>query len=535
VLHFKRYRGRQVMAQALYRKWRPQTFDEVVGQEHVLQTLRNAISANRIAHAYLFSGPRGTGKTTMARLLAKAVNCTNPDPIARPDNTCEICTAITDGRLLDLIELDAASNRGIDEIRDLRDKINFAPGQARYKVYIIDEVHMLTEPAFNALLKTLEEPPPHAIFVLATTDPQKVPATIVSRCQPFSFRRLSLHEIVARLQHLVDEEHLNVEPAALALIARQATGALRDAVSLLDQLAASGIEITAERAQAALGMGSLHWVSVLVEAICDTNIAAGLETINRAIDEGADARQFARQIVEHLRSLMLMKMGDAASIDLPGEQRSIMTAQADRIDPDRLINAVKLFNQAASDLRGGWQPQLPLELALIESIRHQAPGAAAIPSNSKSIPAAAKSNQSAPVKPAEPQVDSSQKTDRSRSMEPARTEPVLAAMPATFSLALNEINAHWADILGEVKSHSIPTEALMKSCHVFGVEGATIILSWPTNALKEKFESDKVRRLVEGAIGAVLTQKVLIRSQVDDPVLREAVRLGAKVTPVSNR
>ena len=203
------------MAQALYRKWRPQTFDEVSGQEHVLQTLRNAIAGGRIAHAYLFSGPRGTGKTTMARLLAKAVNCTNPDLTARPDNTCPICTAITDGRMLDLIELDAASNRGIDEIRDLRDKINFAPGQSRYKVYIIDEVHMLTEPAFNALLKTLEEPPAHAIFVLATTDPQKVPATIVSRCQPFTFRRLTLGEITSRLQHLVDEEGLTAEAGAL--------------------------------------------------------------------------------------------------------------------------------------------------------------------------------------------------------------------------------------------------------------------------------------------------------------------------------
>ncbi|HSD82303.1 MAG TPA: DNA polymerase III subunit gamma/tau, partial [Anaerolineae bacterium] len=222
------------MAQALYRKWRPQTFDEVSGQEHVLHTLRNAISSGRIAHAYLFSGPRGTGKTTMARLLAKAVNCLNPDPAARPDNTCAICAAITEGRLLDLIELDAASNRGIDEIRDLRDKINFAPGQARYKVYIIDEVHMLTEPAFNALLKTLEEPPAHAIFVLATTDPQKVPATIVSRCQPFAFRRLTVPEIVNRLQELVAGEGLTAEPEALTLIARQATGAMRDAQSLLD-------------------------------------------------------------------------------------------------------------------------------------------------------------------------------------------------------------------------------------------------------------------------------------------------------------
>ena len=357
------------MAQALYRKWRPQTFDEVSGQEHVLHTLRNAISSGRIAHAYLFSGPRGTGKTTMARLLAKAVNCLNPDPSVRPDNTCAICAAITEGRLLDLIELDAASNRGIDEIRDLRDKINFAPGQARYKVYIIDEVHMLTEPAFNALLKTLEEPPAHAIFVLATTDPQKVPATIVSRCQPFAFRRLTVAEIVARLQELVTAEGLTAEPEALTLIARQATGAMRDAVSMLDQLAAGDEKITVERAQAALGAGALRWVSDVVSALCDANAAAGLDAINQAMDGGADARQFARQIVEHLRAVMLIKLGDPALVDFPVEQRATFNSQAERLELDRLTRAIKLFNQAALDLRGGWQPQLPLELALIESLQ----------------------------------------------------------------------------------------------------------------------------------------------------------------------
>src|SRR5512136_1753972 len=232
------------MSQALYRKWRPQTFDAVVGQDHITTSLRNAIVAGRISHAYLFTGPRGTGKTTTARLLAKAVNCLDPNPAQRPCDKCTTCVAITEGRLLDLVELDAASNRGIDEIRDLRDKIHFSPGEGKYKVYIIDEVHMLTEPAFNALLKTLEEPPPHAIFCLATTDPQKVPATIISRCQPFAFRRLTVAEIAARLQELVTGEALTAEPEALTLIARQATGAMRDAVSLLDQLAAGSEEIT---------------------------------------------------------------------------------------------------------------------------------------------------------------------------------------------------------------------------------------------------------------------------------------------------
>ncbi|HEY4721354.1 MAG TPA: DNA polymerase III subunit gamma/tau, partial [Anaerolineae bacterium] len=495
------------MTQALYRKWRPQTFDEVVGQEHVLQTLRNAIGANRIAHAYLFSGPRGTGKTTMARLLAKAVNCTNPDLAARPDNTCPICAAITDGRMLDLIELDAASNRGIDEIRDLRDKINFSPGQSRYKVYIIDEVHMLTEPAFNALLKTLEEPPPHAIFILATTDPQKVPATIVSRCQPFAFRRLTVNEIVARLQELVEAEGLTAEPEALTLIARQATGALRDAVSLLDQLAAGDSGITTERAQSALGAGSVHWVSELVDAVCQADVAAGLNTLNRAMDEGADARQFARQVVEHLRSLLLIKLGDAALVDLPAEQRSAYNTQAAQIETDRLTRSIKLFNQAALDLRGGWQPQLPLELALVESLQQPVATAptptTAAPAHRTTpvTPPAARNPQSAPANPVERKVEAAPKGEKIQSA-PAPTSPpidppapVAEASPSgeVSSLTLEQVHAQWPEILNEVKTRSLPTQALLRSCKLLGVEGMTVTLGWPSNTLKDKVESSKSR------------------------------------------
>jgi DNA polymerase-3 subunit gamma/tau len=528
------------MAQALYRKWRPQTFDEVSGQEHVLQTLRHAISSGRVAHAYLFSGPRGTGKTTMARLLAKAVNCLNPDLAARPDNACAICTAITDGRMLDLIELDAASNRGIDEIRDLRDKINFAPGQSRYKVYIIDEVHMLTEPAFNALLKTLEEPPPHAIFVLATTDPQKVPATIVSRCQPFAFRRLALNEIVARLQQLVDAEGLTAEASALTLIARQATGSMRDAVSLLDQLAAGGVDISVDRAQAALGAGALRWVSDAIDAVCDANMAAGLDAINHAIDSGVDARQFARQIVEQLRLLMLIKLGDAALVDVANEQRTVLDSQAGRLDLDRLTRAIRLFNQAASDLRGGWQPQLPLELALIESIQTPA-GMTTLASKASSVPR--------PIQPAAPSRPAAAKPDpkpeKSQPTAPSVLGPALAESPAALSsstgpatastLTLEEVQARWADILGEVKSRRVPTEALLKRCSVLSIEGTTVILAWQNDVLKGKFEAGKDKRLVEEVMSEVLDQAVTIRSIVDDPMIRAAMQLGAKVTPVSNR
>ncbi len=221
-------------AQALYRKYRSQTFEEVIGQEHVTTTLRNAIREGRIAHAYLFSGPRGTGKTSTARILAKAVNCLHPDPEQRPDNTCPICTAINEGSLVDLVEMDAASHTSVEHVRELIEKVHFAPTQARYKVYVIDEAHMLSNAAFNALLKTLEEPPPHVIFILATTEPHKIPETVRSRCQRFDFRRIPASLIVQHLRHILEQEGYEAEPAALEQIALVAEGCMRDAVSLLD-------------------------------------------------------------------------------------------------------------------------------------------------------------------------------------------------------------------------------------------------------------------------------------------------------------
>ena len=362
-----------VMSQALYRKWRPTRFDEVVGQEHITLTLQNSVAAGRVGHAYLFCGPRGTGKTTTARLLAKAANCLYDDPAQRPCNQCAVCKAVNDGRFLDLIEIDAASNTGVDDIRDLRDKINFAPNQGRFKVYIIDEVHMLSQAAFNALLKTLEEPPSHAMFILATTEEHKVPLTIKSRCQQFNFRLLSVAEISSRLQELAQKEDIVMEPAALDLIARQGAGSVRDAESLLDQLVvAPGDHITLERAQRVLGTATDEAVVALTDAWLNADGAEGLHVIHETLTIGADARQFARQIVNHLRMILLVQAAGAdLSLDLTDVQREAVNSQAQRAPRRALIEAIRGFHEAAQKQAVSWQPQLPLELAFMELLPDQ--------------------------------------------------------------------------------------------------------------------------------------------------------------------
>ncbi|MBK8046102.1 MAG: DNA polymerase III subunit gamma/tau [Anaerolineales bacterium] len=361
------------MSTALYRKWRSQDFNEVIGQEHVTQTLRNALREGRVAHAYLFSGPRGTGKTSTARILAKAMNCTAPEE-ERPCNQCPTCVAITEGRMIDLIEIDAASNNSVDDIRELREKVSFRPSEGRFKIYIIDEVHMLSNSAFNALLKTLEEPPPHTRFILATTEPHKIPATVLSRCQRFDFRRIPAPEIATHLRHVAEAEGYTADADALLAIARSAQGCMRDAVSLLDQMTSYGSSnIALDQVQQVLGAVNLQAVIELVDALANKATGQGLTLIHKLVTDGASLTEFCQQIIEHLRGVMMLQMtGDPGLLDdLPVETIVQLQQQAKRMTLPVTLFAIKRFSEALPELKGGYQPQLPLELALIDAVQGQ--------------------------------------------------------------------------------------------------------------------------------------------------------------------
>jgi len=357
---------------SLYRKYRSQSFDELVGQEPVVRTLKNAIASGRLSHAYLFTGPRGVGKTSAARLLARAANCTARKK-EKPCNECPNCVAANRDIATDLIEIDAASNTGVDNIRDVIERANFAPSVWTTKFYIVDEVHMLSTSAFNALLKTLEEPPSHTAFILATTEVHKVPATVASRCQRYDFRRIPLTAMVERLKHVCEKEGIEAEPAALELVARQATGSLRDALSLLDQLRVYAEKaINLQSVQEMLGAGGSEEVATFVDTLLDEDIAEALRQINRALEEGRDLRQYNRQIVGHLRDLMLVKTGAAAStnalLDVTTEMKARLGKQAERVDLPTLLRWTQIFGDSDGALRATVYGQLPLEMAIVSAL-----------------------------------------------------------------------------------------------------------------------------------------------------------------------
>ena len=355
--------------QSLYRKWRPQVFEDIIGQKHITQTLVNAISLNRISHAYIFSGPRGVGKTTTARILAKSLNC-EKGPTPHPCNKCERCIRITEGYSMDVIEIDGASNRGIDDIRDLRNKVKFAPAEGKYKVYIIDEVHMLTAEAFNALLKTLEEPPSHVIFIFATTAPHKIPNTILSRCQWFNFRRISVGDIINKLKMIIKDEKLEIDEQTLNIIARSSTGSMRDAESILDQIIAyCGKEITLQKVREVLGIIEEDVFFNFVDTIINSDTVKGIEIVNRIADLGGDASQFIKNLMEYVHNLSLIKVGKPEVLNFQGvftEDRERLLKQSKLIELRKLFNIVDYLAEVERKMKYTYNPWILLEMLVLK-------------------------------------------------------------------------------------------------------------------------------------------------------------------------
>lgn len=484
-----------------YRKWRPQTLSEIVGQEHVTTTLLNALKTGKIAHAYLFSGPRGTGKTSTGRILAKAVNCLQNGK-GEPCNSCSICKAITEGRSLDLIEIDAASNRGIDDIRELRERVNYAPSQARYKVYIIDEVHMLTEPASNALLKTLEEPPPYVIFILATTEPHNVLPTIRSRCQHFTFHRLSLEAIVSRLKMISEKEGLEVSSEALKLIARSATGSMRDAENILEQLVNYyGNKIELWQVRELLGITTDFKAKELVRQIMRKDLSGGLATINKVSSEGLDLRAFLREVVEYLRGLLLLKAGSEEAIDATQDEIAEMKMLARDVPLDFIYKATKIF----SSLRIESYSPLPLELALVESIGQEIEGMERV--EVKATPLAKEE-----IKPVEGE------------------------------LSLAGIKQRWREFVSSLKGKGSSGDLdarLRSACEPIKLEGNVLELGFKYQYHFEKLNDPKYIFLVEQGLkefyGVPLKLKLTLlpRPQLNQlPIIREALKEGARIVKI---
>ncbi len=486
------------MAEVFYRKWRPRSLGEVVGQEAITKTLRQAVSQGRVAHAYLFCGTRGTGKTSTARILAKAVNCLAPRD-GEPDNECAVCVSINEGRALDLIEIDAASNRGIDDIRDLSDKIRFSPNEARLKVYIIDEVHMLTEPAFNALLKTLEEPPSHAMFILATTEAHKVPLTIISRCQRFDFRRIPLERMVGKLADICAEEGIEASGEALRLISRVSNGGLRDAENLLEQAVVSyGSPVGEDSVRDLLGLGSDEAALALTAHVVGGSVRDGIAAVNEAAAQGSDLRQLLRGALEYLRALLLVRAGAGAQLAYSDEVTERLRALAADVSMEQLVHVLRVF--AAVNLRRDSASPLPLELAIVEAANvPQVRAAAPAPEAVGRAPAAYRQPpQGYPPQPSpQPGAPVRQPPPRRRPPSPAVAQPDAGgaspyAADAPVSEPAARLMQQWRSITWELRhaGSRFKLGALLNSCKEREVADGAIILKFAYRSNMERMQSE---------------------------------------------
>ena len=477
--------------QALYRVWRPQTFDDLVGQDMITKTLKNALATGQTTHAYLFAGPRGTGKTSCAKLFAKAINCPN-QKAGEPCNQCDICQDITLGRLNDVIEIDAASNNGVEEIRDIRDKVKYPPTKASYKVYIIDEVHMLSTSAFNALLKTLEEPPAKVVFILATTDPHKIPATIISRTQRFDFKRITPQAILARMQYILDQKQFKYDSSALKVIAKAAEGGMRDALSILDQVLSFGDnDVTLDNALLVTGSVAQANLSQYVKQVQAGQTVDALKTIHAFIQDGKDAKRLLEDLINYCRDLLLYKqapqMVEESELGLMDDDFKTLASQS---QPDLLYQMIDILNEQQENMRYSSHESVYLEVLTVKLARLKA---------AKKLPTAADSQTEAEIDGLRQQVDTLTKQVHDLMQHPGNSTKISAPVPKVsphkkqpdVKLNLKDIEiilnaatkgdrnrllAEWADILNILPT---PTQAMFKLCKpaAAGPEGILLICS----------------------------------------------------------
>ena len=522
---------------SLYRKYRPATFDEVMGQEHVTRTLVNAIESGRISHAYLFAGSRGTGKTSTAKLLAKALNCAE-GPTAHPCGKCDSCVSISAGSSLDVIEMDAASNRGIDDIRDIRDKVAFATVEGKYKIYILDEAHMLTKEASNAFLKVLEEPPAHVIFVLCTTEAHKVLPTIQSRCQSFEFRRPDATMVLEVLTRIAAAEEIDIDDESLATIARSSAGAFRDAIGTLDQLATyCQKKILLTDVLSMLGTVESELLFEAVDIIAASDARGAILFINRLADRGRDFGQFAQELVAHLRNIFLMQQLDEyppGIINVTGDDLVRLKGQARILSPDKGLRFIELLTRALSSMKRGSDPRLQLELAFIIMTAPQVDMSIKslldrIERLEAGLPVGGKRRTAATVAPVEPVAKLKKPAEEENAPDASSVEP--AAPPeepsaASIDLSLDKITRAWSVIRNQVKRKKIPLYSLLHESRPVELSDRLLVIGFPPGAEFHKTQTEKpqyvaiINEVLKELTGADLKIKCVVAEGVQ-PQARE--------------
>lgn len=505
------------MYQALYRKYRPKTFDEVLGQEHITTTLKNQIISGNIGHAYLFAGTKGTGKTSTAKIFSRAVNCLSPVD-GNPCNECEICRGIMDESIMDVVEMDAASNRKIEDIRDIKDKVKYPPSKAKYKIYIIDEVHMLTNQAFNALLKTLEEPPKHLIFILATTELQKLPQTIVSRCQRFDFKRLSFSNIITNLNKILDELNVQLDDRILKLIARNSDGAMRDALSLLDQLISykSG-DLTYEEAIDILGIANTDLMFSIVEDIKNRKIEDSLFAIDNIIQEGKDIAQFIKDLIYHYRNLLIVKTSNSATaiMDLDEGMIDEYKNQSEDMSLDYILASLDILNDSEKRLSWATQPRIILEMTVIKLINLES--RISLEERVKRLESMIENgNISIPTAPKKSEIIKKEKVNiqvKEKVKEDKKKKEVIEKANENVDISFEAIKSNWNKILMKAKEKDIKVNAFLKEGKPAYFVNNILTISYEDRFgfHKEAMEREHNKKLLESILFSLFNQNIKVK------------------------